>query len=163
LPPRFACLATMRLPDELNLLIPYDVAVGVYLGLFCMLMERASPEDAAEIAWRGEPINRRVSADLFLRRPQCLCSGGDFRPTIHSRRRFPKRHQCRRQRSTRRFATRKYAYFIISEWLSYCLLAYGPPSVPQQPGNSLRISFNSVQNIEGKWRLFLARSRSRPR
>ena len=60
MPPRFACLATMRLPDELNLLIPYDVAVAVYLGLFCMLMERTSPEDAAEITWRGEPNDRRV-------------------------------------------------------------------------------------------------------
>jgi uncharacterized membrane protein len=55
-----AYLATMSLPDELNLLIPYDVAVAVYLGLFCVLMERASPEDAAEMTRRGEPNNRLV-------------------------------------------------------------------------------------------------------
>ena len=55
-----AYLATMSLPDELNLLIPYDVAVAVYLGLFCVLMERASPEDAAEITRAGEPNNRLV-------------------------------------------------------------------------------------------------------
>jgi len=42
-------------PDELNLLIPYDVAVAVYIALFGVLMNRASPEDAAEIARRGEP------------------------------------------------------------------------------------------------------------
>ena len=52
-----AYLATMSLPDELNLLIPYDVAVAVYLGLFCVLMERASPEDAAELSRKGEPNN----------------------------------------------------------------------------------------------------------
>src|SRR5215472_17845159 len=55
-----AYLATMILPDELNLLIPYDVAVAVYLGLFLVLMERASPEDAAEMTRRGEPNNRLV-------------------------------------------------------------------------------------------------------
>ena len=55
-----AYLATMSLPDELNLLIPYDVAVAVYLGLFCVLMERASPENAAEMTRRGEPNNRLV-------------------------------------------------------------------------------------------------------
>ena len=55
-----AYLATMSLPDELNLLIPYDVAVAVYLGLFCVLMERASPEDAAEMTRRGEPNSRLV-------------------------------------------------------------------------------------------------------
>jgi uncharacterized membrane protein len=53
-------LLTMSLPDELNLLIPYDIAVAVYLGLFCVLMERASPEDAAEMTRRGEPNNRLV-------------------------------------------------------------------------------------------------------
>jgi uncharacterized membrane protein len=50
-----AYLATSRLPDELNLLIPYDVAVAVYLALFGVFMQWASPEDAAEIARRGEP------------------------------------------------------------------------------------------------------------
>src|SRR6516164_8550358 len=55
-----AYLATISLPDELNLLIPYDVAVAVYLGLFLVLMERASPEDAAEMTRRGEPNNRLV-------------------------------------------------------------------------------------------------------
>jgi uncharacterized membrane protein len=55
-----AYLATISLPDELNLLIPYDVAVAVYLGLFCVLMERASPENAAEMTRRGEPNNRLV-------------------------------------------------------------------------------------------------------
>src|SRR5262252_450697 len=55
-----AYLATMSLPDELNLLVPYDVAVAVYLGLFCVLMERALPEDAAELTRRGVPNNRLV-------------------------------------------------------------------------------------------------------
>ena len=53
-------LLTRGLPDELNLLIPYDVGVAVYISLFCVLMERASPEDAAEITRRGEPNNRLV-------------------------------------------------------------------------------------------------------
>ena len=48
-----AYLATVSLPDELNLL-------AVYLGLFLVLMERASPEDAAELTRRGEPNNRLV-------------------------------------------------------------------------------------------------------
>jgi uncharacterized membrane protein len=52
-----AYLATMSLPDELNLLIPYDVGVAVYLGLCCSLMVRASAEDAARISRRGEPNN----------------------------------------------------------------------------------------------------------
>jgi uncharacterized membrane protein len=50
-----AYLATSRLPDELNLLIPYDVAVAVYIALFGVFMQWASPEDTAEIARRGEP------------------------------------------------------------------------------------------------------------
>ena len=52
-----AYLGTMSLPDELNLLIPYDVGVIVYLTLLCVLMRRASPEDAAELSRRGEPNN----------------------------------------------------------------------------------------------------------
>ncbi len=52
-----AYLATMSLPDELNLLIPYDVGVAVYLALCCALMGRASAEDAAQISRRGEPNN----------------------------------------------------------------------------------------------------------
>ena len=48
-----AHLATVSLPDELNLL-------AVYLGLFLVLMERASPEDAADMTRRGEPNNRLV-------------------------------------------------------------------------------------------------------
>ena len=47
--------ATNALPNELNLLIPYDLAVAVYIGLTGVLMNRASPEDAAEISRRGEP------------------------------------------------------------------------------------------------------------
>jgi uncharacterized membrane protein len=50
-----AYVATSRLPDELSLLIPYDLAVAVYIALFSVFMQRASPEDAAEIARRGEP------------------------------------------------------------------------------------------------------------
>jgi uncharacterized membrane protein len=52
-----AYLATRSLPDELNLLIPYDIGVGVYLVLTGALMRRASPEDAAELSRRGEPNN----------------------------------------------------------------------------------------------------------
>jgi uncharacterized membrane protein len=52
-----AYVLTMGLPDELNLLIPYDIGVVVYLALFCLLMERTSPERAAEWARRGEPNN----------------------------------------------------------------------------------------------------------
>jgi len=55
-----AYLLTRGLPDELNLLIPYDLAVIVYMALFGVLMGRASPEDAAEIARRGEPNKRLV-------------------------------------------------------------------------------------------------------
>src|SRR5262249_52735063 len=55
-----AYLATMSLPDELNLLIPYDVGVAVYLALGCALMARASAEDAARISRRGEPNNRLI-------------------------------------------------------------------------------------------------------
>ena len=55
-----AYLATMSLPDELNLLIPYDVGVAVYLALCCALMGRASAEDAARISRRGEPNNALV-------------------------------------------------------------------------------------------------------
>ena len=153
----------MRLPDELNLLIPYDVAVAVYLGLFCMLMERTSPEDAAEITWRGEPNDRRVQtysygalsayAQVATSDQQFIFAGGFQSAT----------NVAGNALSTRGFATGKYAYFIISEWVAYCLFAYGKPSVPQPPGNSLGISFNAVQNIDGKWGLFLARSRSRPR
>jgi uncharacterized membrane protein len=50
-----AYLLTIDLPDELNLLIPYDVGVAVYLALCCVLMWRASPQDAAKISRRGEP------------------------------------------------------------------------------------------------------------
>jgi uncharacterized membrane protein len=55
-----AYLLTSGMPDELNLLIPYDVGVAVYISLFCVLLERASPEDAAEMTRRGEPNNRLV-------------------------------------------------------------------------------------------------------
>ena len=53
-----AYLATIRLPDELNLLIPYDLGVAVYMALFAVTMGRATPEYAAEFARRGEPNNR---------------------------------------------------------------------------------------------------------
>ena len=53
-------IATINLPDELNLLIPYDVGVAVYLGLCCALMGRASAKDAAQISRRGEPHNAFV-------------------------------------------------------------------------------------------------------
>jgi uncharacterized membrane protein len=52
-----AYLLTWNLPDELNLLIPYDIGVIVYLALVAVLIARSSPEDAAEIARRGEPSN----------------------------------------------------------------------------------------------------------
>jgi uncharacterized membrane protein len=48
-------VATMELPDEINLLIPYDFALAVHLVLFTVLMQRATPEDAAELSRRGEP------------------------------------------------------------------------------------------------------------
>jgi uncharacterized membrane protein len=52
-----AYLLTWNLTDELNLLIPYDFGVIVYLTLVAVLIARSSPEDAAEIARRGEPSN----------------------------------------------------------------------------------------------------------
>ena len=55
-----AYVATMNLPDELNLLLPYDVGVAIYLALCCALMGRASAEDAARISRRGEPNNALV-------------------------------------------------------------------------------------------------------
>jgi uncharacterized membrane protein len=48
------------LPDELTLLIPYDVGVIVYLALFGVSMERTSPQEAATWARRGEPNNALV-------------------------------------------------------------------------------------------------------
>ena len=50
-------LLTRGLPNELKLLIPYNLGVGVYLVLTCALMKRASPEDAAELSRKGEPNN----------------------------------------------------------------------------------------------------------
>jgi uncharacterized membrane protein len=50
-------LLTRGLPDELHLLISYNIGVGVYLVLTGALMRRASPEDAAELSRRGEPNN----------------------------------------------------------------------------------------------------------
>jgi uncharacterized membrane protein len=55
-----AYIATMNLPDELTLLIPYDVGVAIYLALCSALMGRASAEDAARISRRGEPNNALV-------------------------------------------------------------------------------------------------------
>jgi uncharacterized membrane protein len=52
-----AYLLTRGLPDELKLLIPYNLGVGVYLALTGALMRRASPEDAAELSRKGEPNN----------------------------------------------------------------------------------------------------------
>jgi uncharacterized membrane protein len=50
-----AYLLTRGLPDELKLLIPYNLGVGVYLVRTGALMRRASPEDAAELSRKGEP------------------------------------------------------------------------------------------------------------
>ena len=64
--------------------------------------------------------------------------------------------------STRGFSTGKYAYFMAGEWSpnflgggTYSLLGYSQPSVPQQPGSILGVSFSAVQNIDAKWGLFL--------
>src|SRR5271165_1498371 len=51
-----ACLLTWRLPDDINLLLTYDCGVVAYLVLFCIMVVRASPADAAEISRRGEPM-----------------------------------------------------------------------------------------------------------
>jgi uncharacterized membrane protein len=50
-------LLTRGLPNELKLLIPYNLGVGVYLVLTGALMKRASPEDVAELSRKGEPNN----------------------------------------------------------------------------------------------------------
>jgi uncharacterized membrane protein len=50
-----ASLLTRGLPDELHLLLTFDVTTVVYIALFCVLMCRALPEDAAEISRRHEP------------------------------------------------------------------------------------------------------------
>ena len=50
----------MGLPNELNLLIPYDIGVVVYLALFCLLVGRTSRERAAEWARRGEPSDALI-------------------------------------------------------------------------------------------------------
>jgi len=52
-----AYLLTRGLPEELNLLIPYNSGIGVYLVLTGALMRRASPEDAVELSRRGELNN----------------------------------------------------------------------------------------------------------
>jgi len=51
-------LLTRGLPDEINLLVPYNIGVGVYLALFAVLMHRATPEITAELARRDEPNGR---------------------------------------------------------------------------------------------------------
>jgi uncharacterized membrane protein len=48
-------LLTRGLPDQLNLLLAFDVTTVVYVVLFCVLMWRASPEKAAEMSRRHEP------------------------------------------------------------------------------------------------------------
>ncbi|MBV8590153.1 MAG: DUF1345 domain-containing protein [Acetobacteraceae bacterium] len=55
-----AYLLTRHLPNYLNLLIPYDIGVGVYLALFAVVMHRASPEDTAKLARRDEPSSAPV-------------------------------------------------------------------------------------------------------
>src|SRR5260370_25569201 len=52
-----AYVLTRGLPDELNLLIPYNIGVGVYLVLTGALMRRASPQGAAEPSRSGGPNN----------------------------------------------------------------------------------------------------------
>ena len=53
-------LLTCDLPDEINLLVPYNIGIGVYLALFAVLMHRATPEITAELARRDEPNGRFV-------------------------------------------------------------------------------------------------------
>ena len=55
-----AYFLTRGLPHDINLLLPYDIGVGLYLGLFAVLMHRASPEDTAELARRDEPASSPV-------------------------------------------------------------------------------------------------------
>jgi Carbohydrate-selective porin, OprB family len=64
--------------------------------------------------------------------------------------------------TARGFSTGKYAYFVAGEWApnllgggTYDIIGYSQPSVPQQPSNSLGVSFSAVQNIDAKWGLFL--------
>jgi uncharacterized membrane protein len=53
-----AGLLSRRLPEDINLLLTYDCGVVAYIVLFCILVVRASPEDAAEISRRGEPNSK---------------------------------------------------------------------------------------------------------
>src|SRR5208283_2930580 len=53
-------------PSDLNLLFTYDCGVIVYLVLFCILLERASPADAAEISRRGEPNGKLMRLGVIV-------------------------------------------------------------------------------------------------
>jgi uncharacterized membrane protein len=61
-----AYLLTRGLPNELNLLIPYDIGVTVHVALFCVLMVQASPEEAAELAHRREPSNVLILLGVIM-------------------------------------------------------------------------------------------------
>ena len=74
-----AYLLTRGLPDELNLLIPYNTGVGVYLVLTGALMRRASPEDAAELSRRGEPNNILTLIIVIALSVVSLIGGSSFR------------------------------------------------------------------------------------
>jgi uncharacterized membrane protein len=52
--------ATLSLPVEMRLIICFDLAAAVYIGLFVGLMDVATPEQAAELAHSAEPNSRRT-------------------------------------------------------------------------------------------------------
>lgn len=59
-------LATARLPGEVGLTICFDLAAIVYVGLFVALMNRATPEHAAELSSHSEPSDMRILAGVIL-------------------------------------------------------------------------------------------------
>lgn len=74
-----AYLLTRGLPDELRLLIPYNLGVGAYLVLTGVMMRRASPGDAAELSRKGEPNNILTLIVVIALSVVSLIGGSSFR------------------------------------------------------------------------------------
>jgi len=68
-----AYLLTRGLPDELNLLIPYDLGVTVHVALFYALMAQASPKEVAELSRRREPSNILILIAVIVLSVVSLC------------------------------------------------------------------------------------------
>jgi hypothetical protein len=59
-------LVTRPLPGELQAIICFDLAAIAYLGLFLVLMNVATPEQAAELSHSSEPSSARMLVGVVL-------------------------------------------------------------------------------------------------